>query len=947
MNRNEHDPDFNLDRIVSDIREDEASPEVVSGAADRVWARLGGASADESASGASSGAGASSMTIRGCAGFTALLPAYVAKTLPAARALLVEDHVHDCAACRGALETVRGGRPSAKVVPFGTPAGAARSTERVPRRSFASRVTLAAAAAAVLGLAGLGAWLQYGRGPADTARVASVHGTLYRVADGAAVPIAEGASFHYGEDVRTAKDSGAVIRLADGSLVEMGERAELSLSGRSDTTINLPRGNIIVQATKRASGHLFVRSGDALVSVTGTIFAVSHGTMGTRVSVIEGEVHVERIGAKDVLHPGQQVTTQASLARVPVEQDIAWSKDIDRYATLLRELKSLRADLATTSLTGELRHSTKLLDAQPEGTMLYAAIPNMSGNLAEANRKIQDHIAQSSVLRQWWEAHHGAEERVELEKILDKIHAFGSHLGDEVTVSLQMGADGEPSGVLLMSEVKDPEAFGVFLAGEVAKVNAEATRGGSLRILPADLAQAGPDGAARSFTHDGPSEFVLWIHGDRFVASSSVGLVREAAASLDHPEAGGFASSSFRQRIADSYRDGAGWLFAVDMEKVLERASRDTAAGADGTSKSAALQQTGILDAKQFILEVKETGERTTTRGVLSFGQERRGIASWLAAPAPMGALQFMSPEATMMAAFVVKEPVLLVDDLFEILGAADASPVQGAARGDFGGNVAKFESESGLSIRDDIAAPLGGEFAFAVDGPVLPTPSWKVVVEVYDPPRLQHTFETIVAKLAEKARQSGSVIPVPALESEVAGGRTFYTVRASGEGTEVHYVFVDGYMVAGPSRALLERAIQNREAGFVLTSSQTFRDLLPQDGHVNFSALVYQNVGPLLKPIAQQMSGAFTPEQRAAVASLGSETAPSLAYAYGEQDRIIVATSGTGSLASQLGGGILGVHGGDQGIAKLFSHVLTESEAAAVRKAAANKAAAGKAEHQ
>jgi hypothetical protein len=35
MNRYEDDPDATLDRIVSDIREDEASPEVVSGAADR------------------------------------------------------------------------------------------------------------------------------------------------------------------------------------------------------------------------------------------------------------------------------------------------------------------------------------------------------------------------------------------------------------------------------------------------------------------------------------------------------------------------------------------------------------------------------------------------------------------------------------------------------------------------------------------------------------------------------------------------------------------------------------------------------------------------------------------------------------------------------------------------------------------------------------------------
>src|SRR5262245_17062355 len=115
MNRYDDDsksvPMPDLDRIVSDIREDEASPEVVSEAAARVWSRLGGttASAQDAAT-----AGAPA-TIRGCAGFTALMPAYVARTLPAARALLLEDHVRDCAACRGALAAARGVRPAAKV----------------------------------------------------------------------------------------------------------------------------------------------------------------------------------------------------------------------------------------------------------------------------------------------------------------------------------------------------------------------------------------------------------------------------------------------------------------------------------------------------------------------------------------------------------------------------------------------------------------------------------------------------------------------------------------------------------------------------------------------------------------------------------------------------------------------------------------------------------------
>ena len=123
MNRYEDDPDAALDGIVSDIREDEASDEVVSGAARRVWARLSGESSHEAgqvasiaaSDGRATGASASdpAAIAAGCAAYQAQIPALLTRTLPAARALLLEDHVRDCASCRAALETARGGRVSA------------------------------------------------------------------------------------------------------------------------------------------------------------------------------------------------------------------------------------------------------------------------------------------------------------------------------------------------------------------------------------------------------------------------------------------------------------------------------------------------------------------------------------------------------------------------------------------------------------------------------------------------------------------------------------------------------------------------------------------------------------------------------------------------------------------------------------------------------------------
>ena len=44
-------------------------------------------------------------------------------------------------------------------------------------------------------------------------------------------------------------------------------------------------------------------------------------------------------------------------------------------------------------------------------------------------------------------------------------------------------------------------------------------------------------------------------------------------------------------------------------------------------------------------------------------------MASWLAEPAAMGALEFISPDANLVAAFVMKDMGVVVDELFELIG--------------------------------------------------------------------------------------------------------------------------------------------------------------------------------------------------------------------------------------------------------------------------------------
>jgi hypothetical protein len=119
----------------------------------------------------------------------------------------------------------------------------------------------------------------------------------------------------------------------------------------------------------------------------------------------------------------------------------------------------------------------------------------------------------------------------------------------------------------------------------------------------------------------------------------------------------------------------------------------------------------------------------------------------------------------------------------------------------------------------------------------------------------------------------------------------------------EVDYTFVDGYLIAAPDRGTLSRAIQSRQAGFTLTHSPTFQALLPSDGYTNFSAIFYHNIGPVVGPLAEQLKSnvALTPQQQQSIDALTANSAPGLVYAYGEPDRIVVA-SNTGFMGFDLG---------------------------------------------
>lgn len=273
-------------------------------------------------------------------------------------------------------------------------------------------------------------------------------------------------------------------------------------------------------------------------------------------------------------------------------------------------------------------------------------------------------------------------------------------------------------------------------------------------------------------------------------------------------ESGTFMQSPLYRQLSPSYGKGAGWLFGADLLK---------------------LSNVPIPNARFLLAESRTIGKETENRAAVVFSKNREGVASWLAAPGPMGTLDFVSPDAGFAVSMLLKNPSLIVNDMTGFVPGASAS-----------GAAAAFAA--------DIAGALGGEITLALDGPLFPVPSWKVAAEIYYPDRFQSSISKYVASVNEKVDRdrTGEL----KLTEESVDGRPFYHLQFAKLPWGAEWTFYDGYWIAAANRELVIRSIQNRETGYTLSRSKQFRDQLPHDASPDFSAVLYHNLGPALAPL-------------------------------------------------------------------------------------------------
>ena len=840
-----------LDRGIAAMRNNSATDDQAAAAASRVLQNLQAEHAKvvpHPAAAEAQGAG----RIRGCDDFRALIPAYFSASLTPSRQLLLEDHTHECVLCRKALEEARRG-PQVMT-------GAVVDTRRPRRLRLNLRWAGAAAVAAAVVVTFQSTMIQDFFWPIDVhAIVQTVEGGLYSVHGQEVRPISAGQRIERSQTVRTGNGSGAILQLADGSRIEMNARSELFLDrARDGVRIHVNRGNVIVSAGKQHGGHLYASTRELGVSVVGTVFEVNAGVKGSRVTVIEGEVRVQQGQTVQPLRPGQQISTDPAMGAIPAQQEIAWSRDLSRYLELLK----LGQDMASRVGAIEMRHTSDLAPLVPENTAVFASLPNLAQSIAQSYTLFKQRLAENELLRDWWGQNGSASfGGLTIDEIVERLTRAGNYLGPEVVFAFPK--DIGVQAPLVLADVISPGP----LAGALGDAGIRVAR------TPAELQALPASHAPAAFVGQG-----------LMIASADAGQILRVLAFRAKPGSNPFASTALYRRLAQAYTEGVGWLLAADLERLVGNGPVD-----------AGLRQTGLADVQQFVVEQKTGSEGASYRATLGFNQNRRGMAGWLAQPSPMGALEFISPNAYGVAGVVTKDPSLMFDDVFGIISRQSGG---GAFE-----ELQNYQTEHHVDIRRDLAAPLGNEFLVAVDGPILPAPSWRIVIEVNDAARLQNAIEWSIADMNREAAAHQE--QAARLTSETAGGRTFYSMASSKLPAEIHYTFWAGYMILAPSRAMLMEAIQTHDTGNSLLRSAAFRSQLPADGQDHASGFVYQNIQALTNSLPVDVL------KQTAVHAL-----PSLVCLYGERDRIVMSSKGVlGMNVASMAGitgmlNVTGLHG-------------------------------------
>jgi type II secretory pathway pseudopilin PulG len=522
-----------------------------------------------------------------------------------------------------------------------------------------------------------------------------------------------------------------------------------------------------------------------------------------------------------------------------------WTQELNKYPGLLPALGQLFVKLQQDVQFPAARGQSRLLPLLPEATMSYAAFPNYGDATNQALKAFRQELQANSVLRDWWQHSEVAAAGPKVEDALEKISQLCQYLGEEIVVSGAM--EGREPSLLMVAEVHKP-GLKKFLQQMVNELAGKSKSG--VRVLdPQELATAKDTTPAQ--------DLVLLVRPDFVVGALDLATLRSFSARLDRGSRG-FVSTPFGQRVVQAYGGGVTIVAAADLHKILSQIPPGT------NQDQMTFQHTGFADMKYLVWEHTSVAGQDVSQAELSFTGPRHGIASWLAKPAPLGSLDFVSPKAMLALTLVLTNPAQIFEDIKELASASNPNAFA---------PLAQMEQVLNLSLKRDLLSYLGGEVTVELDNVTPPKPQWKAILKVNNPNALQQTLSTLLA--------AAHIEP----EQLIDGGITYSTLRipSSQTGFEIGYAFAEGHLLIGSSRETVAEAVRLHSSGESLGKSKKFLGSLPPGRSPRASALLYEDPVAMaalqLRRVAPEMAGSF--------AQLASEGTPSVVGVYAEETAI------------------------------------------------------------
>ncbi|MFZ0481022.1 MAG: hypothetical protein WAL71_17920, partial [Terriglobales bacterium] len=299
-----------------------------------------------------------------------------------------------------------------------------------------------------------------------------------------------------------------------------------------------------------------------------------------------------------------------------------------------------------------------------------------------------------------------------------------------------------------------------------------------------------------------------------------------------------------------------------------------------------AMERFGIQNAQYFVWDHKRVGDLSLSESELSFDGVRHGIASWLAPPAPLGTLDFISPKSAFVLSLKLKNLAEIFDDLRDL--AADSKSPAFVM-------LPALEQTMHISLRDDVFGQLDGETTFEMGGFGTPQPTWRAILHVLDSDRLQSSLDRIVQSL-----------PVQAHETTEDGVK-YHTLQfpSSPKPVPVAYAFVDGYLIVSSKYEMVREAVQLHKSGETLAKSSALVSSVPPGYSPETSLLLYENASSITNLRLSQLS----PEIANVISQATSQATPTTIRAYADESSVrSVTASGRIDISAILVGAAIAI---------------------------------------